>query len=60
MFAVCEENKEYITTIETSSLNGKSYTIINEHPVLDQDEKERRHQDFLKVAARILAKYNIK
>lgn len=54
-----DDDKEYITTTKTRVLNGKTYTINNRHPVLEPEERERRHQEFLKVADRILQKHNV-
>lgn len=55
-----EEDKKYIVTTETRVVNGKTFKIINRHPVLEPDEKERRHQGFLQCASKICEKYNIK
>lgn len=39
--------------IEKISKNG----VINCYPILTEEEKEARHQDFLKVANEIIRKY---
>lgn len=47
------EGTEYITTTKKIIINGKSITVNERHPILEQEEKERRHQEFLKCIARI-------
>lgn len=55
-----DENLEYIDTVKVITVDGKKITVTNSHPILPPEEKERRHQEFLRAAAKIMEKYEDK